>query len=100
MGELVLECVGVGVGGCAREVHVQGRIDAVKDKGFALGVEEEDILVFLGGSGTGVGILAAVVGEGKVIGAGRGGGWFHFGEGGGGVGGEGWFVVVYIAKGE
>lgn len=64
----------------------------MENEGFALGVEDEDILVFLGGAGAGVGIFAAVVSEGEVVGAGGGGG-FYFGGGGGGVGGEGWLVV-------
>lgn len=70
----------------------------MEDKGFALGVEEEDILVFFGGAGAGVGIFAAIVGEGEVIRAG-GRGRSYFGGRGGCVGGEAWFVVIWLAKG-
>lgn len=94
MGELFLERVGVGVGRRARQVHVERGVDAVEDKGFALGVKDKDILVFFGGAGAGVGIFPALVGEREVVGAATGGRGFYFGGCGGSVGGESWFVVV------
>ena len=63
---LFLEFLGVAVVGCPGQVHVEHRVHAVQHKGLTLRVEDQDILVLLGGPCAVVCVLASVLVEGQV----------------------------------
>jgi hypothetical protein len=72
---------------------VKGGVDAVQHKGFARGVEDEDVVAVVGGADAIVLVLVALVVEAEIVGVVL-GGLLQACCVGGGIRGECWSVIV------